>query len=316
MKKKLLILGATGFIGKNLLYYYSKKKFYEIHCTYFKSKIIKIKGITWTKVDLRKPLDVNKIIKGKDIVIQAAATTSGSKVIVNSPQLHVTDNAIMNSNILRASHENFVKHFIFFSCTVMYPHSKKYLNENYKIDPYKINKKYFGVANTKLYIEQMCKFYSLIGKTKYTCIRHSNVYGPNDKFELEKSHFFSANITKVLNSKNNKIIIWGDGKEKRDMVYIDDLLNFVNLVISKQKKNFEIYNCGYGKSLRVIDIINQIIKISKKKITVYFDKSKPSIKTNILISSIKAHVNLGWRPKTSLNKGISKTIYWYKNKIK
>ena len=100
------------------------------------------------------------------------------------------------------------------------------------------------------------------------------------------------------------------------MVYIDDLLNFVNLVISKQKKNFEIYNCGYGKSLRVIDIINQIIKISKKKITVYFDKSKPSIKTNILISSIKAHLNLGWRPKTSLNKGISKTIYWYKNKIK
>jgi GDP-L-fucose synthase len=312
MKKKLLILGATGFIGKNLLSHYSKNKNYEIYCTYFKSKKIKINGINWIRADLRKPQIVNKIIKGKDIVIQAAATTSGSKVIINSPQLHVTDNAIMNSIILRACHENFIKHFIFFSCTVMYPHSNKYLNESYQIDPNKINKKYYGVANTKLYIEKMCKFYSLIGKTKFTCIRHSNVYGPHDKFELEKSHFFSANVTKILESKNNKITIWGDGKEKRDLLYIDDLLNFVKLAISKQKNNFEIYNCGYGKSFKVIDIIKQIIKTNKRKITIYFDKSKPSIKTNILITSTKAKKDLGWTPKTSLQNGIYKTIKWYK----
>jgi nucleoside-diphosphate-sugar epimerase len=155
----------------------------------------------------------------------------------------------------------------------------------------------------------------MIGKTKYTCIRHSNIYGPNDKFELEKSHFFAANIVKILENKNNKILIWGDGKEKRDLLYIDDLLNFVNLVISKQKNNFEIFNCGWSTSYKIIDVIKKIIKVSKRKIIISFDKSKPSIKTNILVSALKAKKLLGWYPKISLNNGIRKTIKWYnKNK--
>ena len=72
----------------------------------------------------------------------------------------------------------------------------------------------------------MCEFYSRLGRNKYTLIRHSNIYGPNDKFDLKKSHVFGASLNKVVNCKNNFVNIWGDGKESRDLLYISDLINF------------------------------------------------------------------------------------------
>ena len=123
-KLNLLILGGSGFIGKNLVNYYKKKKEYNVFATYLNSKVTFEKKVKWIKVDLRKPNTVNKITKNKDIIIQAAATTSGSKDIINKPYIHVTDNALMNSVLLRSCFENKIKHLIFFSCTVMYKSSK------------------------------------------------------------------------------------------------------------------------------------------------------------------------------------------------
>ena len=166
-KTKLLICGGTGFIGKNLVNHFSKKNEYDVYATYNIQKKFRNKNVTWKKIDLRIQSEVDKVIKNKDIVIQAAATTSGSKDIVNTPELHVTDNAIMNSIIIRACHNFKVKHFLFFSCTVMYPHSNRYLNEK-SIENKNISKgKYFGVGNTKLYIEKVCEFFSKISNTKF-----------------------------------------------------------------------------------------------------------------------------------------------------
>ena len=311
---KILILGATGFIGKNLLNFYKNKKGYKVYATYRNVKT-KINEVKWLKADLRNPKIVDKIIEGKDIVIQAAATTSGAKDIINTPQLHVTDNAIMNSYIFRSCYENNVKHAIFFSCTVMYPHTKFKLKENKNIINSEIIKKYFGVAQTKLYIENICKFYSNIGKTKFTCIRHSNVFGPYDKFDINKGHFFAANLMKIINTKDKEITIWGNGSEKRDLIFIDDLIRFVNLAILKQKSKYEIYNCGGGKAFKVLDVIKKIILHSKKKIKINFDLSKPNIKADILISSSKAKKELGWQPKFSLDRAIIQTIKWYKKNV-
>lgn len=314
-KKKVLICGGTGFIGKNLISNFSDQKKYKVYATYNIQKKIKIKNVKWIKADLTNLIDVNKVIKGKDIVIQAAATTSGSKDIINTPQIHVTDNAIMNSLIINACHNFSVNHFIFFSCTVMYPHSKKYLNENSIKNINTISEKYFGVGNTKIYIEKVCEFFSKIGGTKFTCIRHSNIYGPNDKFDLDKGHFFAANLLKIQKSKNQKITIWGNGNEMRDMLFISDLINFVNKVIKYQKTNYKLYNCTYGKSFRVIDIIKKIIKLSDKNIKVFHDLSKPSIPLNILVNSSKAKKELKWSPKVNLDEGIKKTIQWMRENL-
>lgn len=314
-KKKILVCGATGFIGKNIILNLSKNKNYKIYGVYYKSEKINLPNVKWIKADLTNPEVTKKITKNIDIIIQAAATTSGSKDIVNTPYIHVTDNAIMNSYLLRSAFENEIKHFIFFSCTVMYQSSKKGIKEDDFNPSQAIYPKYFGVANTKLYIEKMCEFFSKISKTKYTCIRHSNIYGQFDKFDLNKSHFFGATVNKVINS-NKEIVIWGDGQEKRDLLFVDDLVNFVKICIKKQKKNFRIYNCGYGKAFKVKDIVSKIIKLSKKDLSVRNDLTKPSIKTSVYLDCKLAKSELGWSPNFTLEEGIKNTLNWYKQNLK
>ena len=104
--KKIIILGGTGFIGKNLLIHYSKKKNYKVYATYFRSEKFYLNNVTWIKADLRIEKNVKKVTKNIDIVIQAAATTSGAKDVVNSPYIQVKDNAIMNSLLLRSFFDN------------------------------------------------------------------------------------------------------------------------------------------------------------------------------------------------------------------
>ena len=91
-------------------------------------------------------------------MLQFAATTSGSNIILNKPYVHVTDNAVMNSYLLKSIFHNKIKHFIFTSCTVMYPDSKIKCNEK-MVDENKIFNPYFGAAITKLYIEKLCFFF-------------------------------------------------------------------------------------------------------------------------------------------------------------
>lgn len=312
--KKILILGATGFIGKNITLALSKNKNYEIHAVRFKRKAYSAANkIRWYKADLRNPLQVDKLVKGKDIVIQAAATTSGSKDIVSMPYIHVTDNAIMNSYIFRSAFNHKVKHFIFPSCTVMYPSSKSPTKENDFTG--KIIDKYKGAGETKVYLEKIAKFYSMLSKTKYTIIRHSNIYGPHDKYDLDKSHVFGATITKVLTAED-KVEVWGAGNEIRDFLYAEDLVNFIKLAIARQKAQYEIYNCGSGVPIKVKDLVKKIIYISGKKIKINYNKAKPSIPFNMYLNISKAKKDLGWAPKTNIDLGIKKTIDWWYENIK
>ena len=308
--KKITICGATGFVGSNLVRKLSKR--YKIYAIYNKKKPFHLKNVKWIKADLRIYKDCIKVTSLSSILIQAAATTSGSKDIINNPFLHVTDNAIMNSYLLKASFVNKIERFIFTSCTVMYHNSNKALTEN-DVDEKRIFKNYFGVGHTKLYIEKMCKFYSEISNTKFTVIRHSNLYGPFDKFSLTKGHFIGSSIKKVF-LKKNYVEIFGSGNEKRDYLYIDDFLNFVDKLILKQKEKFEIINCTYGKSFKILEILQKIIKLSGKQKKIKKTKGK-NINVNILVNSYKAKKLLNWKPKVSINEGLNKTIKWYKNEI-
>lgn len=309
MKTNILICGATGFIGKNFLNSFSKIKKYKIFATYHTKKKIKVKGVNWIKADLRVYSDCLKVTKKIDIVLQFAATTSGSKVTLNQPYVHVTDNAIMNSYMLKASYINNIKHFIFPSCTIMYPNSKIPLNEN-EYSTNKIHPAYYGAANTKLYIEKMCKFFSSISKTKFTAIRHSNIYGPYDKFNLKTGHFIGSSFKKVF-EKGEIFKIYGSGNEKRDFLYIDDLIDFVKKIIKKQKNKFEIINCSYGKSYKIYEILKKIIKITKLTKKIVRIKSR-SIKINISVSNKKAKKLINWLPKTNINRGLEKTFLFLK----
>lgn len=313
IKRKILICGSTGFIGRNLVETFSEKDDFEVYGTYLNSKPLDNHKIKMIKADLTNKNDVDKVIKGMDIVIQAAATTSGIKDTITKPYYHVTDNAVMNALIFRAAYNYKVSRVIFLSCTTMYQSSDIPIKET-DFDANKdIYPSYFGGAWTKIYNEKMCEFYSRIGSTKYTIIRHSNIYGPYDKFDLEKSHVFGATITKVMTTEEGgKIIVWGHGDEERDLLYISDLVDFIVLAINMQDTKFELYNVGYSSSISVKDLIKKIINLSGKNINIEYDTSKPSIDTKFCLDINKAKKLLKWSPKISLDNGIKKTMEWYK----
>src|SRR3989338_5081580 len=159
-RKKILICGATGFIGRNISEYFCNKNEFEIFGTYFHSKPWGHPNIKMISADLTQRTDVHNIVKGMDIIIQSAATTSGAREIIQKPYYHVTDNAIMNALLFKSAYDHRVSHVIFFSCSVMYPSSEYPLQETARYSLEEINPKYFGAAWTKLYNEKMCDFYS------------------------------------------------------------------------------------------------------------------------------------------------------------
>jgi GDP-L-fucose synthase len=314
MKKKVLVCGATGFIGRNITEQLSKRSDLEVHAVRFQRQEYDCPNITWHHADLRRPEDIERVIQGVDIIIQAAATTSGSKDIVTRPYIHVTDNAVMNAYLFRAAFEHKVKHVIFFSCTVMYASSETALKET-DFDANKaLHPRYFGVGNTKLYTEKMCEFYAGISDTKFTSIRHSNIYGPHDKFDLERSHVFGATITKVMTAKD-KISVWGTGEEERDLLHVDDLINFIDLAIAKQPEKYRLYNCGYGQAITIKNLVNDIVRLSGKKLTIEHDLSQPTIKTSLFLDCALAKKELGWEPKINLETGIQNTLTWWENNV-
>lgn len=314
MKKKILICGATGFIGRNLTEQLSKRADLEVHAVRFQRPEYHCSNVIWHKADLRRPEDIERVIKNMDIIVQAAATTSGSKDIVTRPFIHVTDNAVMNSYLFRAAYEHKVKHVIFFSCTVMYPTSAEALKET-DFDANKpLHPRYFGVGNTKLYIEKMCEFYAGISDTKFTAIRHSNIYGKHDKFDLERSHVFGATITKVMTAKD-KIVVWGTGDEERDLLYADDLIRFVELAIEKQPEKYRLYNCGYGAAIPIKELVKKIVAHSGKELAIEHDLSQPTIKTSLFLDCTLAKKELTWNAQTDLDTGIKKTIEWWREHV-
>jgi len=312
-KKKVLVCGATGFIGRNVLEKLCFREGMEVFGTYFKTEpedaLRQNPRVSLIKADLTQRREVSEVTRGMDVVVQAAAVTTGSKDVVTRPYIHVTDNAVMNSLLFRSCFETKVKHVVFFSCTTMYPSQDRPVREEDFNG--QILDKYFGVGWTKVYIEKMCEFYSTIGQTKYTVIRHSNIYGPYDKFDLEKSHVFGATVAKVMNSQDDRIVVWGDGSEGRDFLYVSDLVDFVETVLDAQEVPFELVNLGCGSSISVKQLVEKIIQSSSRAIAVDFDKTKPTINFNLCVDADKARKKYRWEPKVSLVEGIKKTLLWY-----
>ena len=124
----------------------------------------------------------------------------------------------------------------------------------------------------------------------------------------------SSVISRIFKNKNKILEIWGDGSEKRDFLYVDDLINAIFLIIKKQKNKFKLYNLSYGKSFSIKEIVKLIIQVSKLNKQPKYLKNKPTIKVNILVDNNKIKKELEWSNKINLKEGINKTINWYKSK--
>lgn len=298
---KILVLGATGFVGRNVAEWFAAKGHDVVRHGNTRHADI--------QADLLQPKAVS--YRGYDVVIQCAAATSGCKDTLEDPALHIANNAVMNSYILKECAQSEVKHVIFPSCSVMFE-SKPYPQKETDWDAaLPLNPVYMGFAATKIYCENLCRFYAGISDTKFTVMRNTNFYGPYDKYDADRSHVFGATVRKVM-AATDKVTVWGAGTEARDFLHIDNFCSFVEVAIERQPTKYALYNVGSGVAVTINVLVQAIINHSGKQLTVEHDLSKPTIPTSLCLSTEKATEELGWQPQLGLFEGIQRTLSWYK----
>ena len=164
----------------------------------------------------------------------------------------------------------------------------------------------------------MCQSYNTQYKTNYRCLMPTNTFGPNDSYHKINSHFFPALLKKVNDlkqEKKDKLILWGDGKSKREYIFVDDLADACIFFMNKKTKS-SLINIGTGKdySIKFYAKLFCRLIIKNKKIKIKFDKSKPNgVRRKVLdISLAKKY---GWKPKTSLEDAIISSYNSYIKEI-
>lgn len=314
--KKMLICGGDGFLGRNAIEKF--KDDYEIRAVDLKFDKKKVAGVDYIETDLTLAENVKRVMEGVDIVLQYAAVSTGIRDAIERPYLHVTDNVVMNSFLMREAFERQIEHFVFPSCTVMYNPSENAVKEDDFTGVLDENSAYFGGGGMKVYLENVCKFYAGLkdNKTRFTVMRQSNIYGPFDKFQLEKSHVFAATIAKVMLAEDGgKVLVWGDGSEKKDFVFAQDLMNFIEIALKKQQNLFELVNIGGGEAIAIKDLVQKVIDISGKKLEIEYDLTKPTRKVSLEIDGSRVRDIFGWEASKAIDDGISEVILWYNENL-
>lgn len=306
MKNKILVVGGSGFIGTNILKKINKDKYKSFATTFKNKKFSKVKNVKYYKGNLKNINFCKKITKKIDTVIMCAAVSSGAMVIQKNPMFHVDDNVLMNLNILKSCAENKVKKFIFISSNTVYPVSTKAMSENDL--NYSLFDKYFNVGWMKIFSEKICQMYK--NKMKILIIRPGNIYGPHDKFDPIKSKVVPSLIRKFENKI--KIEVWGDGKDIKDFIYIEDFVEII-LKLLNLPFNFLTLNVASGKSISLNKIINLMIKLYKRnKKDIRYNSNKPTMIPIRKINVDKVKKLIKYELKFPLEKGILKTINWYR----
>jgi len=307
MQKRVLICGASGFIGRNLFEYLSQRSDLDVYGTYLNRKFSESNKLL--KADLTDNKRARTITMGVDVVINAAAITDGSGAVAADPGKYVADNNRINTNLIESVCRNGVAHFVLLSCSILYPWKNIGPVKEGSVDLSEIHPKYFMFAQLKVFAEDMCKFYSRLGHTRFTVVRHSNIYGPYDKFST-RGHVFGATVAKIMSPENEKVVVWGDGHEVRDLLHVSDLIRLFEIALNHGNP-YDVFNAGSGYPVSVRELVEKINSISGRNLPVDYDLSRPSIDTKIILDITKAKEILGWQPQIDIDEGIRQTIDWH-----
>jgi len=309
-KDKIYIAGHNGMVGSSIIKKLKSDGYYNL--AYKSSK----------ELDLRSQKDVNNFfqIENPRFVIIAAAKVGG--IIANNTfrAEFIYDNLVIQSNLINASKEYNVKKLLFLGSSCIYPKKcKQPIKEKYLLtgsleitnEPYAIAK----IAGLKLcenYFHQYgCEFISLMP---------TNLYGPNDNYDLKSSHVLPALIRKFHEAKINQkkeVIVWGDGTPRREFLHVDDLADACLFSMKNIKAN-DIYNklklshinIGTGIDITIKDLALSIKEIVKYNGKIIFDTSKPN-GTPQKVLDMTITNKLGWSNKIKFREGLNKVINQY-----
>ena len=300
---KIYLAGHNGMVGSAILRHLKKKKYKNI---IFKNR---------KKLDLLNQEKTEKFFKKvrPDFVIIAAAKVGGilSNDIYSGDYIY--QNLTIQTNLIHSSFKAGVKKLIFLGSSCIYPKfSKQPIKEKYILTG-SLEQTNDAYAIAKIAGIILCKNYSKTYGLNYKCLMPSNMYGPNDNYDLNNSHFFPALIRKIHEAKMNnkkKVKVWGSGKVLRELLYVEDFADAVVFFTNKKIKE-DFINIGSGKDFSIDWYTKFIMREMNVKLKVIYDKSKPDGVSRKLLD-ISLAKKYGWVNKTSLKKGFLKTFEDFK----
>ena len=312
MKKnsKIYIAGHNGMVG-SAIYRNLKNRGYD-------NFVIR----TSSELDLSDQYSVFLFFKKErpEFVFDAAAKVGGILANNTYRAQFIYENMMIQNNLIHAAHEHKVKKLLFLGSSCIYPKlALQPLKEEYLLsgeleytnEPYAIAK----IAGIK-----MCENYYRQYSDNFISVMPTNLYGPNDNFDLQSSHVLPALIRKFHEAKVNSIDfveLWGSGKPKREFLYVEDLadacvyiLENINAETLYDKMEVSHINIGCGEDISISKLADMIADIVGYKGKIRYDSSKPDGTPQKLLD-ISRLKNLGWAPTVTLHEGIRKSYEWY-----
>jgi len=306
---KIFIAGHNGMLGSSILRILREKKY---------KKIITINR---SKLDLRDQNSVKDFFKIKkpDVVIIAAAKVGGIKANMNFPANFINDNLQIQSNLILNSFNFRVKKLIFFGSSCIYPNNikEKIKEDQIMVGPLEQSNESYSIAKIAgiKMIQSLNKQY----KTNYICLMPCNLFGPNDNYDLNNSHFLPALIKKIYlasKKKKNKIVkLWGTGKPLREVLYVDEVASACEYFLRK-KKSSDLINIGSQIEMTIRDYAFKIRNKIDHTVVIKFDKNKKMDGVKRKKLDISLAKKNGWIAKMNFSKALDKTINDFKKNYK
>jgi len=309
--KTVLVAGATGLSGANLIEALLETGGKVRATLHNDPPVIVDDRIDYVTVDLKTSEGCTKALRGVNLAFLCAADTSGAAVMVENPMAQITGNVLINTFFFESAVLEKLERLLFISSSTVYPDVDYPVKEHegFEGDPFET---YFGVAWMKRYAEKLITFYHRRYGLKSAIVRPSNVYGPYDKFDPERSHVIPALIRRAT-SGENPLKVWGAGDEVRDFIYATDFARALLLAMEKCA-DADPVNVASGRLTTIKECAEIITREGDMShIELEFDPSKPTTIPYRAVYTEDGNRRLGFKPEVSLEEGLRKTIQWYRS---
>lgn len=278
-----LVLGSAGFIGSAV----AKRLPDAIHLPTGSKGLRLDQDASWVN------------LKGVETVYLCAGRTGGVGLMRKDPMAFVYPNIRIHLNVFEACAKAGVKRVVLAGSTTGYADSPNPMKEgDYGVG--ELHPAYFLPGNTHRFIKKV----SSVQPFEVLIFRPSNVYGPGNNFDPENSHVIEATVRKVA-EKHDPFVIWGDGKQVRDAVYVDDLADAMVMDLPPGD-----YNVGSGEEMDVNQMVDLLLEYDGQKPKIEHDLSKPTAISARRVDCSKLR-SFGWAPKVSMESGLKRTLDWY-----
>jgi len=269
-----------------------------------------------SELDLKSQHAVNDFFESEkpEYVFLAAAKVGGIKANMDYPAEFIYNNLMIETNVVHAAYVHGVKKLLFLGSSCIYPREcPQPMVESYLLtgpieptnEPYAVAK----IAGIKL-----CESYNRQYGTKFISCMPTNLYGPNDNFNLNTSHVLPALVCKFSEAKNmrsSNVTIWGTGAPRREFLHVDDLASACLFLMRNYEGN-EIVNIGCGEDISILELAKLIKEIVGFEGDLVFDPAYPDGTPQKLLDISKIR-NLGWEPQIKLKDGVTNAFHWYQD---